>query len=266
MPAARTSPLHLYPFLPQSNCGRCLHPTCLAFAAALVAGRRKTADCPLLSPAQRQALDRLLATAPEPDHGRPAFLDRLLERVRQLDLKRTAARVGGSYRASSLVLNCLGKDFFIDDRGTITSECHVISWVCVPILAYITNPVHKEIRGEWVTFREFDGGIDWQGLFSSRCEEPLRRITDRHPGLIEDLIDLFQGIPDHSMQADISLVLHPLPHFPILICYQAPDQDLESELTILFDACCVDNLPIKATYTLCAGLVRMFDAIAGQHG
>ncbi len=68
-----------------------------------------------------------------------------------------------------------------------------------------------------------------------------------------------------GFDAEIALVLHPLPHIPILICYQAADGDLESELNVFFDECCAVNLHIKSLYTLCAGLVQMFEKIAINH-
>ena len=33
--------IDVYKILPQTNCGKCLLPSCLAFAAAVVAGRKK---------------------------------------------------------------------------------------------------------------------------------------------------------------------------------------------------------------------------------
>lgn len=68
-----------------------------------------------------------------------------------------------------------------------------------------------------------------------------------------------------GFDADIALVLLPFSHIPVLICYQAVDGDLESELNIFFDECCATNLHIKSLYTLCAGLVKMFERIALNH-
>ena len=42
------TPLDIYRLLPQTNCGRCKDPGCLAFAARLAAGECGPDDCPLL--------------------------------------------------------------------------------------------------------------------------------------------------------------------------------------------------------------------------
>ncbi|MFP7753413.1 DUF3786 domain-containing protein [Thermodesulfobacteriota bacterium B35] len=177
-----------------------------------------------------------------------------------------APRIGGTYANGLLTINSLGKDFHVDQRGRMTSRCHIIPWVRMPLLSYVINPTHQQPTGNWISFRELEGGLDWQGLFHSRCENPLRKLADANPGLLSDLVELFNARSEDLFAADIALVLHPLPHIPLLIAYQAPEDDLESKLTILFDRCCATNLPIKSIFTLCSGLVRMFARIARQHG
>ncbi|MEN8142461.1 MAG: DUF3786 domain-containing protein, partial [Thermodesulfobacteriota bacterium] len=134
-----------------------------------------------------------------------------------------------------------------------------------PALSCITYKTHGDITGNWISFREIKGGIEWQPLFTSRCEEPLRRLADDNPDLLNDLIDLFMGKTIEWYDADIALILYPLPKIPLLICYHAPEDDLESKLTIFFDECCSTNLHIKSIFTLCSGLVQMFTKIAEHH-
>lgn len=265
MTAKPLTPLEIYRVLEKSNCGRCQLPSCLAFAAAVVAGRKKLKDCPQLDEQTCAQLTASLKTRAEMEPDQAAFIDRLEEKVAGLDLACIAPVIGATYKDDRLIINSLGKDFHIDQQGKLSSECHIIPWVKAPLLAYITNPEHQNITGNWITFRELPGGTERHNLFTHRSEEVLKGIADEHPSLFSDLIDLFMGVPVTGFQADIALILHPLPHFPLLICYQAPDGDLESELTIFFDSCCGVNLHIKSIYTLCAGLVRMFDKIAKMH-
>jgi hypothetical protein len=189
----------------------------------------------------------------------------LEDKVAGLDFSRIAPVIGCVYQDNRLIISSMGKDFQVDQQGQLYSECHIIPWVKAPLLSYITHAKHQDITGTWVSFRELDGGMEWQNLFTSRCERVLRDLADANPELLSDIVDLFMGVPTKGFQADIALILHPLPHIPLLICYQAPDEDLESELTIFFDACCGENLHIKSIFTLCSGLVQMFDRIAKIH-
>ncbi len=265
MPEASSGPLAVYRYLPGTNCGRCQLPTCLAFAAALLSGTKTIPDCPVMPEDSRARLQGLLPGRQHREPEQALFFDRLEEKIRQVNFARIASVIGAKHENGQLVISSLGKDFHVDQAGQVRSECHIIPWVRAPLLSYITNRTHEDITGTWITFRELRGGIDWQELFTSRCERPLRLIADSHPDLFSDIIDLFMGKQLAGFQADIAFVLHPLPHFPILITYQGAEEELGSELKIFFDACCATNLHIKSTYTLCAGLVTMFARIAEMH-
>lgn len=257
--------LNVYKILPQSNCGKCLLPSCLAFAAAIVTGSKDFKECPDLDPA---ATDIFAARDQSPrrkEVNQAVFIDKLREKMATLNLAEIAPQLGATVKGDSIVINSLGKDFVLDHQGNMTSECHIIPWVQAPLLSYITHRTQEEITGRWISFREIKGGIEWQGLFTSRCEEPLRKLADDNPDLLIDLIAMFTGKCIDWYEADIALILYPLPKIPILICYQGPDDDLQSKLTIFFDACCNTNLHIKSIFTLCSGLVQMFAKISEHH-
>ncbi len=260
------TPLELYKITPKSNCSQCFLPSCLAFCAAVVAGQKTFADCPHLKQEDINTLAPVVQNRENRNSVRPEFLEKLEKKVSTIDFQQAAPILGcTSDHNNQLTVNSLGKKFIVDNQGNIQSQCHIIPWVQAPILSYITHPTHMDITGKWISFRELQGGIDWQGLFTSRCEQPLQKLADANPTLLEDLIDLFNGQETKWYEADFALILHPLPHIPILICYQAADEDLGSEITIFFDECCGANLHIKSIYTLCAGLVKMFEQIADMH-
>jgi hypothetical protein len=259
------SVLAIYKKLPQTNCGKCQLPSCLAFAAAILAGSRKLQECPDLAPESMAELSAKLQRPDPMESEQALFVDKLQKKMANINLEAVAPLIGATYKNGRIVINSLGKDFIFDHWGNMTSECHIISWVQAPMLSCITYKTHADITGRWISFREIKGGIEWQTLFTNRCEEPLRKLADENPDLFNDLIDLFMGKTIAWYEADIALILHPLPKFPILFCYQAPEDDLESKLTIFFDECCSVNLHIKSIFTLCSGLVQMFTKIAGHH-
>lgn len=265
MSKATFTPLDVYKILPQTNCRKCQLPACLAFAAAIVAGSKKLKECPDLDQAAMADFSAQYVSPENKGENQAEFLDKLQKKMIGLDLSVVAPQIGATIKGETIIINSLGKDFVLDQQGNMTSECHLIPWVQAPLLSYITHESHADISGSWISFREIKGGIEWQGLFTSRCEEPLRQLADDNPDLLTDLITLFMGKSIDWYEADIALILYPLPKIPILICYQAPEDDLQSKLTIFFDACCSTNLHIKSIYTLCAGLVQMFAKIAEHH-
>ena len=240
-------------------------PSCLAFAAAIVAGRKKLKDCPDLDPEIIAEFSAKYQSSGYAEVDQAGFIDKLQKKMATINLEAVAPLIGATVENDTIIINSMGKDFVFDRQGNMTSECHIIPWVQAPLLSYITYKTHADITGKWISFREIKGGIEWQALFTSRCEEPLRKLADNNPDLLNDLIDLFLGKTIDWYEADIALILYPMPKIPILICYQAPEDDLESKLTIFFDECCSTNLHIKSIFTLSSGLVQMFTKIAEHH-
>ncbi len=265
MPGSTLTALEIYKMLPQTNCSKCLLPSCLAFAAAVLAGRKKLNDCPDLSP---DIIAKISATFQQSDDmkvNHAEFIDKLKKKMATVNFEVVAPLIGAKVQGDTIQINSLGKDFVFDRQGNMTSECHIIPWVQAPALSYITHETHADITGKWISFREIKGGIEWNALFASRCENPLRKLADDNPDLLKDLIDLFKGQAIEWYEADIAIILHPFPKIPILICYQEPEDDMDSKLTIFFDECCSTNLHIKSIFTLCSGLVQMFTKIAEHH-
>ena len=60
-------------------------------------------------------------------------------------------------------------------------------------------------------------------------------MTDEKPDVKNTMLITFLGKEVEGFDAEIAVVLHPLPHLPICICYQAADEDIESDLNIFFD-------------------------------
>ena len=95
----------------------------------------------------------------------------------------------------------------------------------------------------------------------------MKKVADTYTDLFEDMVHLFSGQQmQRHFESDISVVLHPLPKLPILICYWKPEDGLQSDMHLFFDETAGANLGIEALYTLGTGLVIMFEKIAQRHG
>ena len=261
------NPLEIYKLLPKSNCRQCQVPTCMAFAAAVIKGQKRLDDCPHLKKDIIEQFDGKIIRHRNQEEQMEQMLKRLKREIALTDFSSSAERLGAVLAGDKLTIKCLGKDFTVDSKGNITSECHVNVWVVIPLLSYIISSAGKNVSGKWVPFRELKNGMKHNPLFEHRCERALKQVADTHPNLFEDMIYIFSGKPvTNSFSSDISLVLHPLPKVPILICYNKPEDELESKLNIFFDTTAEDNLNIESIYMLSAGIVTMFEKITIRHG
>jgi len=261
------NPMEIFKLLDKSNCRKCNKPTCLAFAVAVFQGQKRLDECPQLD---REIIERHggMAVNQIPlEQMQYESIEHLKRKIVKIDLSSSARRLGEKLSNEKLTIKCLGKDFSVDTDGNISTDIHVHSWIAVPVLNYILEGAGTPVSGKWVPFRELEGGKKWYRLFEQRCEKPLKKVADTYTDLFEDMIQLFNGRQvENHYTSDISLVLHPLPKVPLLICYWKPEDDLASDLNIFFDSKAEDNLPIESIYTLGAGLVIMFEKIALRHG
>jgi hypothetical protein len=92
-------------------------------------------------------------------------------------------------------------------------------------------------------------------------------VADTYTDLFDDIVHLFSGKQvERQFKSDISVVLHPLPKIPVMLCYWRPEEGLASSLNLFFDETANDNIGIDAIYTLGAGLAQMFEKLALRHG
>lgn len=257
----------IFLLLDKSNCGKCGEKTCLAFAGAVFLGRRKIHECPKLN---EEVIERFKG---EPDktatreQNPEDRLERLKSEILHLDLPKAAERLGAECSGGKLTLKVLGKDFSVDAKGNLYAEIHVNPWVAVPFLDYILHGKGQPASGKWVTFRDLGGGRESYPLFQKRCEEPMKRVADIYTPLFDDVVHVFSGKQvEKQFESDISVVLHPLPKVPVMICYWLPEDGMESSLHIFFDETADRNLDIGSVFSLGAGLAQMFTKIAIRHG
>jgi len=258
--------MEIFKILEKSNCGKCHERTCLAFAAAVAGGRKKFSECPFIDKDIIMQFEEEAVERTPSDLEMENVLAGLKDKLSNADLESAAERLGASFKDDKLSLTVLGKPFSMDSRGVFYSDIHLHSWITLPVLNYILDGKGSEPSGKWIPFRELKGGRDWGRFFEHRCEKPMKKVADTYPDFFADMLHLFSGrqVKRHY-ESDISLVLHPLPKLPVLICYWNPEDGMESDMHIFFDKNAEDNLNIESIYVLMTGLLIMFEKIAKRH-
>ncbi|MGD8251000.1 MAG: DUF3786 domain-containing protein [Desulfobacterales bacterium] len=259
--------MEIFHLLDKSNCRECGKKTCLAFAGAVFKGEADLGQCPRLS---REVVDHYSGSPgdlPEIEEDLDGFLAALRQRMATLDMAEAASRSGGILSKDRLTIKVLGKDVSVDSQGVLYTDIHVNPWMAAPFYSYVLEGSGRRPRGRWMSFRELRGGMDRYPLFRKRCEEAMKHVADRYPDLFDDMIHLFAAEQvEEQFASDISVVLHPLPKLPIMVCYWKPDEGMPSTLNLFFDETAPENLDIGSLFSLGAGLARMFEKLALRHG
>jgi hypothetical protein len=260
------SPIEILKVLDGSNCRECGKPTCMAFAVAVHNGQQRLDECPKVAReiVEEHGGDVVRETAVEPDLDRA--IEQLAGKIAAIDLPSRADRLGASFADGRLTIKCLGRDFSVDSEGKIRTDLHLHGWLAVPALCYILRGGEIPISGDWVSFRDLEGGAARYPLFAQRCEKPCQQLADADTELFADVVGLFGKPTENQGSSHLSLVLKPLPRLPILIRYWKPEDGLASHLSFLFDSTAAANLNVESIYVLATRLVVMFEKIARKHG
>ena len=260
--------MDVFKLLEKGNCRKCNKPTCLAFAAAVFQGEMLLSQCPVLDKEilEKYGSQKLEYKSPfEQDYNKT--MARLKTEIKGIDLASRVDVLGGKFSNGRLILKIFGKDFGVDQQGDISTDIHVNQWIAPPVLRYVLDSKGVPPTGKWVPFRELETAGNWGRFFEHQCVAAFKQVADTNPDFFRDIIELFNGKPvrDHY-DADISLIIHPLPLLPMLICYNHPEEGLESDLNLFFDNSADQNLPVEQIYTLATGLAHMFKKLAKTHG
>jgi hypothetical protein len=266
MPKPRNA-MEIFQLLDKSNCRECGEKTCLAFAGAVFTGRKTLDRCPKLD---RETIAQF---GGDSGHRNAAELEQeeamqmLRGRIAKIDLAAAAERIGADFSGDRLTLKVLGKNFSVDTGGRLYADIHINPWVAVPFFAYVLSGKGLPASGNWVSFRELKGGKERYPLFQKRCEAPMKKVADTYTDLFDDLVHIFSGKQvEEQFESDISVVLHPLPRIPMMVCYWKPEEGLASSLNLFFDKIADDNLDIGSVFSLGAGMAHMFEKLARRHG
>jgi len=259
--------MEIFQLLDKSNCRECGEKTCLAFAGAVFTGNKQLDQCPKLD---REIIARFggaIGNHPAVEQERDETMQKLQDRIANIDLAAAADRIGADFSGDRLTLKVLGKNLSVDTRGKLYADIHINAWVAVPFFAYVLYGKGLPASGNWVSFRELKDGKERYPLFQKRCEEPMKKVADTYTDLFDDLVHIFSGKQvEEQFESDISVVLHPLPRIPMMVCYWKPEDGLESSLNLFFDTVADDNLDIGSVYSLGAGMAHMFEKLALRHG
>jgi len=256
--------MEIFQLLDKSNCRECGQKTCLAFAGAVFTGQKKIDECPKLD---REIIERFSGEPENQNAGGDEYLEKLKKEIASTDLARAAGKAGGRFSGDRLTLRVLGKDFSIDTEGNLYADIHINPWVAVPFLNYILYGKGLPVSGNWVSFRELKDGKAQYPLFQKRCEEAMKQVADTYTELFDDIVHIFNGKQvEKQFESDISVVLHPLPKVPVMVCYWMPEEGIESSLNLFFDETADRNLDIGSVFTLGVGLAQMFEKLARRHG
>jgi hypothetical protein len=258
--------MEIFTHLNKSNCRECGEKTCLAFASKVFLGTSSITNCPHLEAEIYEKFGAKGSGRQKEGEEQEKYIASLVQRILEKDFDDVAEKTGGYVSGGSLCVDVLGKKFGITGDGRFTTDLHVIPWVVMPCIDYLLNCKGKRPAGNWISFREIEGGREKYGLFKKRGEDTLKGLADKYTDFFKDIIEMFDGRKvAKQFESDVSVVLYPLPLVPLMICYWKPDDGIESTLNLFFDETVGVNLGVDSAFFIGTGFAQMLEKLSTLH-
>jgi len=125
----------------------------------------------------------------------------------------------------------------VKDKKVLSLSCNVPvkDFLVILILHYLVKKSKglPKITGEWIDFRELDGG---QGYYSNFKKRVLKIVIKKYGTNPESLVSLISRFKAKRVElADVAICLEPLEGSPILVQAWKGDDEFSPEANILFD-------------------------------
>jgi len=264
--------------LPQTNCGECGFPTCLAFAGMVVSEKYSLKDCPHISP----ELIEKCGIELEKQYAAGKWLKRgmagdALEWAR----KRSAAvkitdlpdRIGGQIKFLNGVPS-LELPYF-NDAILITAEkiyrkdgTDLTRWEQVFLYNHLAQGGRRKPVGRWKGLVEFPNTVSKIKSMIEQVENPLIKRFRGRCSELKAAAGHLDGYPvgGKETSADVAICFLPLPRIPVLLLFwdEGPEDGFSATAKMLFDESITDHLDIESILFLSERLRQLLCEI--PHG
>ena len=145
----------------------------------------------------------------------------------------------------------------LDNKRILSLSCNAPAkdYISILILHYLKQRIRglPLMSGEWISFKQLQGGQGYYSAFKKRAIEPITRKYGSNP---EGLLELIERFKAKSIQlADYSIVLDIFDGVPVLITLWRGDEEFGPEANILFDKSiedifCTEDIAILAGFVV----------------
>lgn len=135
-----------------------------------------------------------------------------------------------------LAVPFLADRYFVDvtERKVLFENgSEVYPFLSVLLLHYLVGVDENALTGEWISFREFEGGDAYFGSFSDRTLAPLKNAFGHRPDLLPPAAAPLGAEPLDI--GDVGLRIPVFPKVPLAVVLWRGDSEFPPEVNVLFD-------------------------------
>ena len=248
------SPLQLVKRTPLSNCGQCGHPTCLAFAAAVLKIGQSLTSCPFINLAGLDSNDiKKASDNVQQEQKDIEFIAFLKSKIAACDFAKLAGKLGANYIEAplpALALSYLGQDVVITKKDIIVNgkepEDHRDN---ILLYNYVSSGGGRNLAGDWLGLESLPNSISKIKTLATYCEDRLARIFSQcRPEKFNAVTKQLNGFAAPENTASLSAIIPVLPILPQYVLFWESEQEdnFPAKAKVLFDKDVMDILDLES--------------------
>ncbi len=257
-------PLEILKILPQTNCGECGYPTCLAFAFALATGATSAEKCPALK--GRKLPWDLSETKPVPEED---FAWKILEEVQKkaqgIDWAERAPRLGLEPAPLGWRVPYLDTLVFLSpERASRQDGLELDPRDQILLYNYVIFGGQGPLSGEYVGLEAFPHSLSKVATLRRYAETRLAEAFTGRLAALKKALQAFICTYPPDSPADLGVIVWVLPKVPLRIHFFEgdPEEGLGAEVKILFDQKATVYLDLESLVFCAERLVERLEELA----
>ena len=154
-------------------------------------------------------------------------------------LKKSWAELDSVLPQKTANVRFLADEYSIDlaSRKVLSLSCNVPAkdYAVILILHYLTRSLKglPPLTGEWVSFKQLEGGQGYYPTFKKRVIDPILRKYGSNPQALTGIVKRFKS---RSVEmADAAVVIEAFEGVPVLLTIWKGDDEFGPEANVLFD-------------------------------
>jgi hypothetical protein len=264
------SVLDVFKILPQTNCGDCGQPSCLAFATQVIKEGEDLGNCPYL-PEENASTAAAVKAQQSQGVGRrretiAIALEAVQEKVAPLNFAALAEGLGTACGQENgqpyLSFPFFGQPLKIfKDKVQYPPGTHSNPWDAIFLYNYIASQGNQPLAGEWITYQSLPNSVSKVKTLERLQRDFGARFSQKLPELRERAARLKAEPASLGEDADFTGVFWPLPRVPVALLFwdADPEEDFPAEARFLFDATVSDYLDLESLLFLVEGLIHRLE-------
>ncbi len=168
-------------------------------------------------------------------------LDDLLASLRQTGACANAALLGGIVRGDKACVPLFGREWCVEDDGFYRDGRRLDTIGSILMTRYLlqggAGRIAAQTNGSWLPYRDLRDGAQFASYIKAHLEEPIARTFSGRPDVLRQCLEALGARPcGAEIQADLVLVVEPLPKVPILCLFRDADDEFPASFQFLFEA------------------------------